>query len=262
VDGHQVSIALFCIVFLFAFGGLLALAGSTPELLVTTVPKPYVPGLNDWQIKVTGGNLSNFEDYVLFLLNDSEVSTNGFSIGGRNLRLQANHNLPTTPTLLLTHRYGLGLAWEEDLDWFNELGTLRSWHNLVGRSMIGTTELDVDYATFHHLNYTCKCLGFGSGSSAFSVTAWLYFDEGTYSSPSDAWASGALNLIVGIGFNEVAPGNFNVWAFIWDLLTFNTINVFGTNSPEALFLNALIVACIAVPFAFIAISLIAEYIPF
>jgi hypothetical protein len=249
---------IFAFVFLGAF---VAIIGLTPAELVSA-GKEYSAFGSDVPDVWNGINLLayNFTGAWNFTLSASASGTEYFDVGGRNLALDWLHGFGTG-RLRLSHRYGFGLLWHEDMNWYNKEGFQKSWESYGLGQIITTAELDEDYEAHDSIQFTVVCLGLGSGSSYFKVTALLAFNETAYTSPSNAWDDSHLDILVGIEFSD-ANTAMNAWYLMTQLLTFNTVEIFGTATPEAVALNLLMALPFYASIGFIATAIILEILPF
>lgn len=183
-----------------------------------------------------------------------------FDIGGRNLRLQVHNTNPpyTNLKVILSHRYGFLLMGNENMDWHNEKDENEG-------SEIYQDWFDEDYAEFQRLNYYIYCLGQGGFplfgySSAFHVQTSLSFNTTTYSKPSEAWIDDALYMFIGIDFDQTNT-SINAWEIIGKLLTFQKVEVFGTDQQTQQ-MNQIMSLGILGTIIVMAVIVIIELIPF
>jgi len=260
------------LIFAFSFLGVfIVVVGFIPQQFLYTsstkyrsiefydVPKKFWNGLDLAK--------TNFTDTWNCTLENEANGFSNFDVGGHNLRLEFDHSFLTTDTLLLTHRYGFGLSWTEDLDWYDENGVLVSFHNILGRSKVSNFELDDNY----DLNaegfstFLCKCKGEGKSlfgnSEAFSVTVYFSFNTTLYRLPSEAWNNADLNMLVGIK-QEDSVQNITAWNLIMKLLVFQPLEIFDKNDAMGQQLSLLISAIFWVIVAFVTLVIMLELIPF
>jgi hypothetical protein len=251
---------IFAFVFLGAF---VAIIGLTPAELVSAGKDYSAFGENIPDVWNGIDLLAyNFTGVTTIQLNATDYAFYDFSLGNRNLRLYTYNNIYTSVRyLLLSHRYGAFLAWEESLDWYNRNQQLVSWHTASGAAAIGENELNADYAAFENIEFIPTCLGLGGGSSYFKLTALFQFNTTTYTTPEEAWNSSELYLLFGITLSDSNTA-MNAWYLITQLLTFNTVEIFGTATPEAVALNLLMALPFFASIGFIATAIILEILPF
>lgn len=109
-----------------------------------------------------------------------------------------------------------------------------------------------DYANRSYMVLTCPC----------PKTYYTYFiyNSTEYSSWSEAWDDGDLDVYVGMGWND-AIEKMNAWSLIWSIMSFQAPEVFGTGSA-AITMNAIIAIPIWASFAIIGAIMILWFIPF
>lgn len=183
-----------------------------------------------------------------------------FDIGGRNLRFDYVNTALKGKYLRLYHRYGFGLLWNEAMDWYNREGILKSYQQ-AGSATIGEYQLDEEYATYGDMKFNVICLGLGGGSSYFQVTTLFAFNTTLYSSPTEAWDNSALDILIGITFDQSSTA-LNAWYIVTSLLTFNTLEVFGNTGASAIAMNFILALPFWASIAFIAFVILMELIPF
>lgn len=262
-DSGMAKMLIFCFVFIGAFALMLPLipgefAVSTKEYdeASDTVPDTWY-GRSLIRYNFTGGWIETLDDFEVGLDN---------STGGRNLRLAWDEVLyPTGHIVNLFHRYGFNLWWTEAMDWYNRAGELVSF-SYGGVATLHETAIDADYVDYgtNSTEFDVVCLGLGSGSSYFWVKVLFAFNTTEYALPSEAWDNAALDILVGITA-ENANTAIDAWQLITSLLTFNTVEVFGSSGPEILALNAIIVlpiyAAIIIPAAVFTLEALDRILP-
>jgi len=243
---------IFCFVLLISFAGIISLI---PAEFVNTIgysnPADKVPetwnGIELGGYNFTAGNIWNIT------MTNNDVSYY-FDIGGRNLRFATNTILFKPSHMRLFHRYGFGLLWEEAMDWFNT-------DNEDLSSVIYTTILDETYEEYGNLEFEVICAGLGSGSSYFKVTSLLSFNTTDYDTPTEAWTNDDLDILIGINA-ENTNYQQDIWYLISNLLSFNTLYIFGTTDLFAVILNGIIAGFIYVCVIVFATAIILEVLPF
>jgi len=241
---------VFAFILLVAFAGIISLIPAE-FANATDYPNPAEKVPESWNgIQIGGYNFT--ESWNITMTND-DVSYY-FDIGGRNLRFSTNTLLYKPSHIRLFHRYGFGLLWEEAMDWYNT-------DNENLGSTIYTTNLDETYEEYGNLEFEVICLGLGSGSSYFKVISLLSFNTTTYDTPYDAWYNDDLDILIGINA-ENTNYQKDIWYLISNLLTFNTLYVFGTTELFAQILNGILASIIYGCIIIFATAVILEVIPF
>jgi len=241
---------VFAFILLVAFAGIISLI-PTEFANAIDYPNPAEKVPETWNGVQLGGY--NFTEIWNITMTNDDVSYY-FDIGGMNLRFATNTLLFNPSHIRLFHRYGFLLLWEEAMDWFTtdneDLG-----------STVYTTNLDSVYEEYNTLEFEVICLGLGSGSTYFKVTALFNFNTTTYETPTDAWANDDLDILFGID-----PENTNyqkdIWYLISNLLTFNTLYVFGSTELFAIILNGILASIVYGCIIIFATAVILEVIPF
>lgn len=106
-------------------------------------------------------------------------------------------------------------------------------------------------ANVSYMVLTCPC----------PKTFYTYFvyNSTTYSSWSDAWDGGELELYVGMGWNDAIEQQ-NAWSLIWSILAFQAPEVFG-DSAGGLLMNSLIAVPLWAAFSITAAIILLWFIP-
>lgn len=242
LDSGIARMGIFAFIFLIAFAGIISLIPNEMNSYGYQYnygnPKDKIP--DSWNgIDLTHFNFTGSWNWTI----TGSAFTKFFDIGGRNLGLYGSHTI-LDKHLTLSHRYGFLLAWDENLDWYDESHKLVSYH-YGSESRIGDTQLNNAYTQFGgNITFTVLCLGLGSGSSKFNMTTLFSFNTTLYDTPTEAWDNSALKIFVGI--NSINSNwQRDIWNIITNLLGFNTLAIFGTSEPYALILNGVIVGIIA-----------------
>lgn len=241
---------IFAFVLLVAFAGIVSLI-PTEFVNAIDYPNPSDKVPESWNgIQIGGYNFT--ESWNITLINDETYYD--FDIGGRNLRLSLNKKILQPNYIILYHRYGFGLLWTEAMDWFNT-------NNEDLGSTIYNTNFDETFEEFENLEFEVICLGKGSGSSYFKVISLLSFNTATYQTPSEAWTNDDLDILFGINA-ENTNYQKDIWYLISNLLTFNTLYVFGTTDVFAIILNGIFASFIYGCILIFATAIILEILPF
>lgn len=257
LDSGIAKMGIFAFSFLVFFGLFIALIPSDFGYTGRTYAQPQNK-IEDWK----GMDLMRYnftETWNTTLVYGVGGNTYNFPVGGRNLYFKSYFSAYEN-YIRLAHRYGFGLLWYEYMDWYDENEVLRSFQQ-SGVATITTNELDADFITFGNLEYGVICKGAGSGSSYFQVTAIFSFNTTLYASPSNAYYNDALDILIGINPVNINV-NFDIWGLITSLLTFNTVQVFGSSGTEVLLLNMAIVAPFWAAIIIFAAAILLELIPF
>ena len=234
LDVGIAKIGIFCFVFLIAFGGILALmpSGFSPETL-----KDYsdlsskIP--DEWNgVSLEGYNFTETWNVTLISFHSANEY---FTIGNRPLCLYYSHSFGGVVRLFYT--YGLGLLFHDDMQWFNSKNERVSYFGWSGNNVevFDTDHMNEQYEQEETV-FKVLCLGKGGAwllgsSSYFYVTAILSFNITAYDTPLEAWDNNDLNVLIGIN-----PQNANlsrdIWFMVTSILAFNTVEIFGTNTPN------------------------------
>lgn len=205
------------LVTIVSFLGLLVLLMSyIPQAMYTMGDEHSVDVPDQWQ----GIDIQSFVD----TWNSTSLANNltDFDIGGRNLRWDS---VEASDYMILYHRYGFLLLFIEAGDWYNRAGVKVSQETslippLIRPEHINGDDLDNDYSTYEDIRFTIRF----DSEAIFQVTALFDFNETTYNNPSDAWNNNELNVLIGIGFDDVNT-SYNIWDLISMLLFFRMPNV-------------------------------------
>ena len=260
LDSGIARMGLFAFVFLIAFAGIISLMPNEMNSYGYDYqygnPKDKIP--DSWNGISLGGY--NFTDSWNFTISTDNQWFADNDIGGRNLRFYSTHNYLGEKYLILTHLYGFGLLWEEDLNWFNKNNEQVSY--LVGiRQHMDYTALNENFEEFGNMEFEVICEGLGSGSTYFKMITLFSFNTTLYSTPTLAWDNSALEILIGINA-ENTNYQKDIWNIISNLLTFNTVAIFGTNELYAIVLNGIISAIIYSAVIIFATAVILEVLPF
>lgn len=247
LDSGIAKMGIFAFILLVAFAGLISII---PAEFANTQeygnPANKIP--ETWNgIDIGGYNFTDSWNTTL----TNEGADYYPAIGGRNLRV-STRTVYFQPVVRIFSRYGFGLLWEEKLEWWTD-------ENLGGDIYAST--LDEVYEDYGELNFECICLGLGYTSSYYKVTSILSFNTTLYNIPSQAWANDDLDILIGINA-ENTNYQKDIWFLITNLLTFNTLYVFGTTDLYAVILNAILASIIYAPIIIFATAIILEVLPF
>ncbi len=249
LDSGIAQMGIFAFVLLIAFAGLITIIPAEFSNTITyNSPIEKIP--DTWNGIDIGGY--NFTDSWNTTMTNDDVSYY-FDIGGRNLRFSTWTLLTVPSHVRLFHRYGFGLLFEEAMDWYSENEDLGS--------TIYKETFDEIYDELGNLEFEIVCLGLGSGSSYFKVIGLLSFNSTIYSTPTEAWTNDALNILFGINA-ENTNYQQDIWYLISNLLTFNTMYVFGTTEVFAVILNGILASIIYGAIVIFATAVILEVLPF
>ena len=142
--------------------------------------------------------------------------------------------------------------------WFLHTWPVFWWydHHLFDNNPITLSDIEANsphegYANRSYIVQTCPC----------PKTYYTYFvyNSTEYASWSEAWDDGALDLYMGMGWSD-AIEKMNAWSLIWNVLTFQAPEVFGTGASANL-MNAIIAIPLWASFAIIGAIMILWFIP-
>jgi len=247
---------VFAFILLVAFAGIISLIPTEfANAIGYTNPMDKVP--DTWNGVDIGG--LNFTDSWNITITKQDAIYD-FDIGGRNLRYATYKYFISPSHMRLFHRYGFKLFWEEAFNWHTQAEDLGS--------ILYTTnvnEVYEEYGTIITNNATFQlnliCLGLGQGSTYIKVTSIFVFNATAYETPTDAWYNNDLNVLFGI---DAENTNYqqDIWYLMSNLLSFNTLYVFGTTETFAVILNGIIAGFIYVCVIVFATAVILEILPF
>jgi len=249
LDSGIAKMGAFAFILLVSFAGIISII---PAEIVNVIgyanPSEKIP--ETWNgIELQG---YNFTDIWNITITNDDISIS-FELGGRNFRFGAWTILTKPSYMKLNHRYGFLLLLEEAMHWFIEED--------LGAELWYEGNLDDAYEEYEELEFEVICYGNGWGSNYVKVTSILSFNSTTYETPSKAWYNDDLDILIGIN-----PENTNyqkdIWQLISNLLTFNTLYVFGTTDLYAVILNGILASIIYVPIIIFATAIILEVLPF
>lgn len=178
-----------------------------------------------------------------------------FWVGGRCLQLKANYQVfPYMNQIFILQNYGYFRLYSEGGTWYNSTGQIVSWQQpITGHQMINGEVLDTEYNHTGRLNFDLRFYQV----SPFLIRLWFTWNRTTYTQPSTAWHNNAITVSIGIEPDEVNTA-LNAWDLAMGLLTFQTLEVFGTEDTTTRILNAIIALPILISIAFIVFVLVLE----
>jgi len=249
LDSGIAKMGAFAFILLVSFAGLITvIPAEIVNAINYTNPSKKIP--ESWNGIELGGY--NFTDIWNTTITNDDTSTY-IELGGRNFRF-GTWTLFSNPTFIkLNHRYGFLLLLEEAMHWFIEED--------LGAELWYEGNLDDAYEEYEELEFEVICYGRGWGSNYVKVTSILSFNSTTYETPSIAWYNNDLDILIGIN-SENTNYQRDIWLLISNLLTFNTLYVFGTTELYAVILNGILASIIYVPIIIFATAIILEVLPF
>ena len=239
LDSGIAKMGIFAFVFLIAFVGIMSLvpSGFNANLKDYSNPASQIPEY--WNgVNLLGYNFTEIWNTTLTkYLGDTSQS---FEIGGRDMTIDTYIGI-TTDYIRMMHRYGLGLIFHEDMFWYNQKGIQKSYSSGYQNQVVDSIIINDEYKTNNNLVYKVLCKGEGGAwllgsSSYYYVTAILTFNQTLYNTPDEAWDNDELDILIGIDPQNISVTK-DIWALISALLSFNTLEIFGTTEPFAVVLN-------------------------
>lgn len=103
-----------------------------------------------------------------------------------------------------------------------------------------------------HMVLTCPCQK--------SYYVYFIYNSTTYANWAEAMTGGELELYMGMGWNDGIEQQ-NAWSLIWNIMTFQAPEVFGTGASASV-MNAIIAIPLWASFAIIGAIMILWFIPF
>jgi len=188
-------------------------------------------------------DLQSFANTSSYVLNETGGESYPYNlyrlsidIGGHNLDLFYREPNTTEYEMLLYIRHFFaewwGWVYDHDLEWINSEGYSRDF-------TLEATELNNDFQD-GRATYKVEC-------PHFFIRVYFGYNE-TFSSPEEAWNYGALNMLVGIDFDQVSTG-YNAWSLIALILFFQMPDIHWI-------INAIIAVPIWIAVAYISFILI------
>jgi len=188
-------------------------------------------------------DLQSFANTSIYILNETggapafeDLYYVDIGIGGHDLNLYYRIANSTYEMLLyIRHAFAEWWGWVyyHDLTWINGEGISRS-------DRLQASELNSDFAN-ERATYKVEC-------NHLFIRVYFGYNETLYSSPEEAWNYGALNMLVGINFDQTSTG-YNAWSLIAMLLFFQMPDVHWI-------INAIISVPIWIAVAYISFILI------
>jgi len=234
--GDRSSTAITFVSLVTLIGIFVVLAGSIPEGFYEVAP--------DYQETKTRDEWFPNEDIGFMNYTDSENLTKGqkhyLQIGDIYVDIYWDY-YPYITDIWFLHTWQVSFWWDHHL--FDD--TPITLQNIIDHQ----TE---DFANRSYMVLTCPC----------PKTYYVYFiyNSTEYSSWSEAWDGGELEVYVGMGWND-AIEKMNAWSLIWNVLTFQAPEVFGTGAAANV-MNAIIAIPLWASFAIIGAIMILWFIPF
>lgn len=164
----------------------------------------------------------------------------GVDTGGHDFNFEYRKANASTLYVRMRHWFANWIfPTQHTMEWINKRGITQSeW--VAGHWSLYATELDEDYAN-DYLPYTVQCWH-------FHVDVHFGYNETLYSSPSDAWNSNALNILIGIEFDQQGT-SMNAWHLIALILFFQMPDIHWV-------VNAIIAVPIWIAVAYLSFILI------
>lgn len=223
-------------VFLVTFLGIFAiLVNAIPTDFFTPSALEEIKTRTEWFPDVNIGYL-NYTDSC----NLTKGGYEELKVGDIEVTIQWDHVL-SLPDIWFEHRAWVVFWWVGH--WFD--GMPITLTDLIDHQ----TE---DFANRSYFILTCSC------PKTYNV--YFVYNSTTYSSWSEAYTGGELEVYVGMGWNDAIERQ-NAWSLIWSILLFQAPEVFGTGAA-ATTMNAIIAVPLWAAFAIIGAIMILWFIPF